>query len=702
MAKNQKTFREEVAEEIVRQIEAGTAPWQKPWEPGRIKSLPHNPATGGAYRGMNALWLDLQGSDDPRWMTYRQAAASDAQVRKGEKSLSIEYWKWTDRQPVLDGAGKPLKDENGKTRYEDVRLARPKVFYAKVFNAEQIDGLEPYQTPEPGFEPTQKAEQVLAATNLTIKHDQADRAFYNPASDAIHLPGREGFTSAHAYYATALHEAGHATGHASRLARSFGPHGSEIYAREELKAEIASYMTARTLGVGHDPSNHAAYVKSWLKVLKDDPNEIFRAARDAEVINTWIMEPEKRPELERRAQEQKAAMQRQEKDGREQTMSTTKETVERHYLAVPFEEKNAAKAAGAKWDRKAKAWYAPDGVDLSKLAAWNTSSGKAPETPLVPPQVEFAQSCRDHGLSIQGDIVMDGQWHRVSVDGDKKGQESGSYRGYLDGRPSGQITNFKGGGTVKWVATGQTLTAQDREALKAESANKRLERKTEQSQSFDAAAKKAYGVWKNSNWAEKSASPYLKEKEIGAWSVKHDGKGGLIVPIRNVEGRLQSLQFIDKDGNKRMMKDGRKADGMHFIDPQKQLGQAPILIAEGYATAATLYEATKLPTVCAFDAGNLKSVATAMREKYPEKTIVIAADNDRTGLDKAREAAAAIQGDVVAPVFTKAELEQGLTDFNDLARTHGSHKVVEALIPALKLDKGQTKGAEPDQAMAVG
>jgi antirestriction protein ArdC len=135
---------------------------------------------------------------------------------------------------------------------------------------------------------------LLGACDVEIRHDQADQAFYRPATDRIHLPGRESFPSADAYFSTALHELGHATGHPSRLGRDLAhPFGSEGYAKEELRAEIASLIMGDELGIGHDPGQHAAYVGSWIKILKDDPKEILRASRDAEQIHRYVTALEK-------------------------------------------------------------------------------------------------------------------------------------------------------------------------------------------------------------------------------------------------------------------------------------------------------------------------------------------------------------------------------------------------------------------------
>ncbi|GGE90646.1 zincin-like metallopeptidase domain-containing protein [Massilia psychrophila] len=291
MKSDQKPFHEAVAEKLIEQLREGTAPWQKPWEPGEAGAvMPINPTTGKRYRGINALQLMSEGRTDQRWMTYKQAGAVDAQVRKGEKGTPIQYWKFTDEhtrmvdgKPVLDNLGDPVK--------ETVKLERPRVFIATVFNAEQIDGLPPpVARREQGWNAADRAEQILQSSGSTIRHGEHDRAYYRLASDSIHLPDKAQFATADAYYATALHELGHWTGHSSRLDRDLiHPFGSEGYAKEELRAEIASMILGDELGIGHDPEQHAAYVGSWIKALQDDPLEIFRAAADAEKIQDYVL-----------------------------------------------------------------------------------------------------------------------------------------------------------------------------------------------------------------------------------------------------------------------------------------------------------------------------------------------------------------------------------------------------------------------------
>lgn len=289
---------ENVANELIERIKEGTAPWQKPWEPGEEPPSPFNPVTGNKYSGGNRLTLEMaapDGGSDPRWLTYKGAQSVGAQVRKGERATPIVYWKFEDEKTKLDAQGKPVRNDQGEIVKEKVKLERPMCLFSSVFHASQIDGLEPWNPPEKApqsdFERHERCEAILANSQADIRHESGDRAFYRPSTDSITLPEKGQFKSPDAYYATALHELGHWTGHESRLDRDLAhSFGSEGYAKEELRAEISSMMIARELGVGHDPGQHASYVESWVKVLQDDPSEIFKAAKDADKITAFVME----------------------------------------------------------------------------------------------------------------------------------------------------------------------------------------------------------------------------------------------------------------------------------------------------------------------------------------------------------------------------------------------------------------------------
>ncbi len=305
-------FRKEVTDNIVRLLEKGVAPWQKPWEPGQgAVGMPRNPTTDKAYRGGNAIHLlatGLQrGYADPRWMTYKQASEQGWQVRKGEKGTQIEFWDVKNSETHSLRPSRPTGSDGTAGNNQEDR-DRPRLIHRiyTVFNANQIDGAPPYAPKEkPAFEAVRAGEQILSNSGAKITQDQADHAFYSRSQDSIHLPPKESFRDPAGYYGTALHELAHWTGHPSRLNRSTLNEayrfGDTNYAKEELRAELASVFMAAERGVPHDPQQHAAYVGSWIKALKEDKNEIFRAAHDASAATEYLLELERDRSIDGRA-----------------------------------------------------------------------------------------------------------------------------------------------------------------------------------------------------------------------------------------------------------------------------------------------------------------------------------------------------------------------------------------------------------------
>ena len=290
-------YHEKVANEIIAAIEAGTAPWMKPWAPGE-SCRPRNAATGHHYRGINPIVLMSRGYGDPRWIGFGQAKTKGASVRKGEKGTPI--LKVLGGRPLTDKEGAPVLDDAGEQKH-----GRPLVKVLYVWHVSQVDGLELPALGEAKphtWEAIAAAEAAIAGSGVPVVHDRGDRACYDPAGDRIRLPERDQFPDAMGYYHTALHELGHATGHTSRLSRhdadSWGRHGSPKYAREELIAEITAMMTGADLGTGSTPQHGAAYVENWLTVLRNDPKEIVTAAAAAQKASTWIVEHAAAPQGE--------------------------------------------------------------------------------------------------------------------------------------------------------------------------------------------------------------------------------------------------------------------------------------------------------------------------------------------------------------------------------------------------------------------
>ncbi len=283
----------EVADLFIEQLEKGCAPWQKGWESQFI--LPQNAVTGKLYRASNLMLLFAMqcsnGFEDNRWVTFNQARSLGGSVRKGERGVPCIFWRRFE-----------VRDENPEKEGEEIVVKErmiPCPF--TIVNVGQCENLKikPLEVPQHDWTPVEAAEKLLKASGAKIEEKSQSRAFYNPVKDLIVLPERKQFFNAEAFYDTALHELGHWTAHSSRLNRTFGKSfGDEEYAKEELRAEISSFMVGSTLGLSHDPSNHAAYVDSWIKALRDDPREILRACADAEKIKDYLFSLDKSLKLE--------------------------------------------------------------------------------------------------------------------------------------------------------------------------------------------------------------------------------------------------------------------------------------------------------------------------------------------------------------------------------------------------------------------
>lgn len=285
---------QEITDRIIKSVEkalgeGGQTKWTAPWD-AMAANMPRNAVTGRRYNGINSLMLgmDERNFSDPRWCTYRQAQTQGWQVRKGEKSTTVYLFK-----PFT----KEEKKDDGTVAERSGMMLRT----FRVFHASQMDGIPEW---EPPSLPTRNTWEEHAAAERVIKEANpiliygGDRAFYSPATDTITLPIREAFRSADGFYATALHELAHWTGgKEDRVPRregvSGGPFGSQSYAREEIRADIASAIMRGVLGVNDSDeagcADTVAYVRSWLRALQDDKYEARRAVADAQKIADFLL-----------------------------------------------------------------------------------------------------------------------------------------------------------------------------------------------------------------------------------------------------------------------------------------------------------------------------------------------------------------------------------------------------------------------------
>ena len=294
---NRIKFENFISDLFIKAIEKGNAPWTKPWTNNdMLNSLARNPETGTVYQGNNQVILMTQalanGYNDPRWLTFNQAKAAGGIVNKGEKGTMLKKMIYEKEVEKLDENGKPLRDANGKVIMEKQDLEKPFPKYFYVFNVKQMTFPPEHRYSKPlenKVESDQKQiwdnldsiENLIKDTGVNLVHS-GNRAFYNSGMDMIVVPEKNQFKTQEGYYSTILHEMSHWTGHVSRLDRlTVVRKGTKAYAKEELIAEISSFMLCVKHGIGYNLENHANYVEGYLSLLKDDKNEIIKATKEA-------------------------------------------------------------------------------------------------------------------------------------------------------------------------------------------------------------------------------------------------------------------------------------------------------------------------------------------------------------------------------------------------------------------------------------
>lgn len=275
---------------IVAMIENGAGEWRMPWHSNgsndALLELPRNPVSGTRYRGINVplLWGSAKHNNfsSHLWATYKQWSQIGAQVKRGEKATTIVFWK----QLVS-------RDESDSSDESKNRVSMMAKAYA-VFNASQVDNYSAPITESPVIEPctnerVPEIDAYFAAIGVNVRHG-GNRAFYSPAADFIAMPEFSQFNSAADYYSTLGHEHVHYTGHKKRCNREFGKRfGDNAYAFEELCAELGAAFLCAELGISNEPRpDHAAYLDSWLRVLKSDTRAIFTAASKAQAAIDWL------------------------------------------------------------------------------------------------------------------------------------------------------------------------------------------------------------------------------------------------------------------------------------------------------------------------------------------------------------------------------------------------------------------------------
>lgn len=265
---------------------SNSAPWVRPWGANQAKGLPVNALTGRAYRGCNVMFLLATPFQSRGWMTFKQVSSVGGKVLKGSRATDIFFFTSIE-----------VEKEDSKTG-EKVKIDVPCLRNYKVFNLEQCEipsdaplKYHPEDSTEAPTDDTSVFDECEKLLNLAVWFENDTKAYYIPSRDEIHLPNRRTFSSLSGFWGTALHELSHWTGHESRLNRDMRhSFGSKKYAREELVAEISSWLLAVTLGTPHEPQNSAAYLASWVRDFKDKPRELYSAISQAQKAVDYLLE----------------------------------------------------------------------------------------------------------------------------------------------------------------------------------------------------------------------------------------------------------------------------------------------------------------------------------------------------------------------------------------------------------------------------
>ncbi|EHP8365382.1 DNA primase [Escherichia coli] len=391
----------------------------------------------------------------------------------------------------------------------------------------------------------------------------------------------------------------------------------------------------------------------------------------------------------------------------------------RTWLAVPPEETEAVKNAvpplnGRKavaWDPEKKLWYAEAGTDLSLLKRWLPRPQEM-SMDAGDPVTEFRQVLENAGLVLEKDPEMDGEIHRVPTRDDRRGSQSGAYKAYLDGRPSGWYRDYRSADNspTTWTfSRAENIDPLARLHLKASAQQNRDEKERKLQQQYNKQA--GYARSYLNGLPQATAHEYLTRKGIrAAPGVRLNNKNELVIPFSNGRGEIRSYQRIPVTGGKdaRILK-GSEKSGNWFAFGTPENGR-PLLFAEGYATAASLHEATGLPVLMTIDADNMINVAKNARKIWTDSPFVFCADNDHQrkinkGVSSAKKAAASTHGEVIIPAFTEAEKAQGLTDFNDLDASRGRdafQHVMNAQLKHIGIPTPNSDIADHREAVVIG
>jgi len=625
-------------------------------------NLPRNIFTNERYTAANLLYLAALGRPENKWATYKQIRLAGGKLLPGEdeKGAKIQYWQ-------------NYETVNGERK----RLEKPRLIMLTVYNVGQTTGLNsPQQTLN-----TDAAEKFIQSANI-VEVTRLSFGRYDRDRDQIQMPSPKMYPN-RAQYLRGVVETMVERADAHQNPNAEYKNGTQEHAANQMKIAIASAIVCDELGIGANSGYDRTLSPRWSAQVKNHPVDVMKIATAAESLAQFTLSMEiESPEQDR---------------ARTYPDDYQEPNIAEHRvnLNVPFDERKMAQELGAEYDSANTIWYAPTGADLNALAPWMTGR-ELGKTNFMDPRDEFAARMKDLGLIVDGDHpIADGQKHRCKAVDDKPNQISGFYvfHNENDGNniPAGHIYNNRTRQGVNWSSRSyHSLTPEQTQELRARAAEKRAEREVAITKSQEMVAEglpERLQKWKPATTIEPGS--YMDRKQIPPDENIRRTYNAVVVPGHDVNGKVWTLNIIlDKDGTKLYASNSRKEGMMHVLGGIGELDKAKaFFVAEGYSTAATAKKALETAApgndkanpgnvafIAAFDNGNIKPVVQSLRQKYPDKAIVIGGDDDihlqfNDGRQKALEAAKEVSGRAVFPRFAASDkaAENKLSDFNDMA-----------------------------------
>ena len=703
-------FAKIVADKLAKQLRAGNAPTQK----SAVQSIPYNPCTGRSYHGINALNLMMEGSRDPRWMTFDDAKNAGYKVKSGEKGVPIQNW---------------FKKKPGQEKAQ--------MQTTWLFNADQLQFIPPLRKKPERPDPYERVAEILENSGATVIHDQKLEASYNATRDEIHLPSPDKYDNINRYCQDALNAYFHSTGHPSRLDReTFDAPRQYMESTEELICAVSTTMMCAELGIPSDATRVPEMATTWADNIEEYPvqfsqamkaadDAVWRTMRQEQMRNielnphnneTWRPIAEASPaiavttlltqrEVLALADKEPAKVNAFNHDGVEVfTKPGTGYILSKTGIDTPGQdgETFAMQVKIEGYDREGNTY------DVVMEATVRKNDSGLVETVKPPEAKSINLSTREMALPLDwsGEITISPcheDWEGTLQRG-KSEDHHEFYGAFAEGENSDiLLATFDKEKDAKYYASlverqmdyqqdrqqttlqeergeQQPEPEQDREKALQDAKEKVAERLTEEAQDAEKAVARIAAMIEKKYTKPNEPTPYMKNKEVGLVPGVYQNGNTTCVPLYNTAGELRSMAYISEKGRTTIAKgtEGEANKCAHF--DKKAVERAPVVaFAVGLANSATIAQAhndRKMAMVTAIKDADLPTLTAAFKQAYPDKQQVIFATNDHAyekesgrnpGQYYAKQAAEQSGALIVSPRFAADETTKDFTNFNDLA-----------------------------------